>query len=338
MLTLHRSQRDPSMAEAAVNVAAWCLLALAFNGLIARWMGSKAAVQFATGYLLEWSLSMDNVFVFALIFRYFQVPKIHQYRILYWGIFGAILTRLTFILAGAALISRFQFILPLLGLFLVYAACRLAWHSSARIDPRRNLVFRLAHRWLPPAEESGAPMGEENGDCRVGFSPPSRTGRLKPILQSAPFLSQTRKSEESSPPVVDYGGRFLVRQAGRLRIAPPLLVLLVVESADVLFAVDSIPAIFGITRNTFIIFTSNIFAILGLRALYFLLAGVMDRFRYLHYGLAAVLAFVGLKMVGENWLAHEAGTELMPAWASLAVIVALLGVAIAASMRRGIEN
>ena len=134
---------------------------------------------------------------------------------------------------------------------------------------------------------------------------------------------------------MNYGGRFLVRQAGRLRITPPLLVLLVVESTDVLFAVDSIPAIFGITRDPLIIFTSNVFAILGLRALYFLLAGVMDLFRYLHYGLAAVLAFVGLKMVGESWLPHEAGTEIMPVWASLAVIAALLGVAILASMLAG---
>ena len=117
--------------------------------------GGKAGLQFATGYLLEWSLSMDNVFVFAVIFRYFQVPKAHQYRILYWGILGAILMRLTFILAGAALISRFQFILPLFGLFLIYTACQLAWHSSDRIDPQRNFVFRFARRWLPLAEESG---------------------------------------------------------------------------------------------------------------------------------------------------------------------------------------
>ena len=149
------------------------------------------------------------------------------------------------------------------------------------------------------------------------------------------------KAGKAHPQAVDYGGPFLVRQAGRLRIAPPLLVLLVVEGTDVLFAVDSMPAIFGITRDPFIVFTSNIFAILGLRALYFLLAGVMDRFRYLHYGLAAVLAFVGLKMVAEGWLPHEAGTESMPAWASLAVIAALLGAAVVASMlaRKGrIEN
>ncbi len=296
MRTLQRRQRDPSMARSAVTVAIRCLLALAFNGIVCWSMGGKAGLQFATGYLLEWSLSMDNVFVFAVIFRCFQVPKAHQYRILYWGILGAILMRLAFILAGAALISRFQFVLPLFGLFLIYTACQVARRSTEQIDPQRNLVFRLARRWLPLAEESGAAI------------------------------------QQQSPAVVDYGGPFLVRQAGRLRITPPLLVLLVVESTDLLFAVDSVPAIFGITRNTFIIFTSNIFAILGLRALYFLLAGAMDRFRHLHYGLAAVLAFVGLKMIGESWLPHESGMEIMPAWATLAVIAALLGVAVLTSI------
>ena len=205
--------------------------------------------------------------------------------------------RLAFILAGAALISRFQFVLPLFGLFLVYTAYQLASRSPDRIDPQRNLVFRFARRWLPLAKGPG------NGTAAGG------------------------RSETTN-----YGGQFLVRQAGRLRITPPLLVLLVVESTDLLFAVDSVPAIFGVTRDPFLIFTSNIFAILGLRALYFLLAGVIDRFRYLRYGLAAVLTFVGLKMIGENWLTHEAGAELLPAWASLAVIAVLLGVAIAASM------
>ena len=296
------------MAESAVTVAACCLFALAFNGVVGWWKGGTAglqfSLQFSTAYLLEWSLSMDNVFVFALIFRYFQVPRVHQYRIVYWGIFGAILTRLTFILAGVALISRFQFILPLLGLFLIYTGFQLARHSSHRIDPRRNFVFRFARRWLPLAEESA--MVEEN---------PS--------------------------PAVNYGGRFLVRHAGRLRIGPPLLVLLVVESTDLLFAVDSIPAIFGITRDVFIILTSNVLAILGLRALYFLLADFMNLFRYLHYGLAAVLVFVGLKMVGESRLPHAPGTEIMPVWASLAVIAGLLAVAIAASIlwgKGGLKN
>ena len=341
MFTLHRPERAPSTAESAVTVAFWCLLALAFNGLLWWWKGGQAGMQFLTGYLLEWSLSMDNVFVFALIFRYFQVPKAHQYRILNWGIAGAILMRLTFILAGAALIARFQFILPLFGLFLIYTGYRMAWHSSGRIDPQRNLVFRLARRWLPlascgagvsPAHAAGTAAPQGHGvNAGQALSPPPSEGGQEPDLQ----------------PAVDYGGRFLVRQAGPTmstwcpRIAPPLLVLLVVESTDVLFAVDSIPAIFGITRDPFIVFTSNIFAIVGLRALYFLLADVMDLFCYLHYGLAAVLTFVGLKMVGENWLPHTTGTEIMPAWASLAVIAALLGIAIIASTlakKKEIEN
>ena len=296
LLALHRPEQA-SIARSAVAVALWCLLALAFDGVICWQMGGRAGLQFCTGYLLEWSLSVDNLFVFAVIFRYFQVPVVHQYRILHWGILGAIVTRLTCILAGAALISRFQFILPLLGLFLVYTAWQLARRSAQQIDPQRNLVFRFARHWLPLAEASEA--------------------------------------------AVDYGGRFLVRQEGRLRITPPLLVLLIVEGTDVLFAVDSVPAIFGITREPFLVFTSNIFAILGLRAMYFLLAGVMDRFRFLHYGLAAVLAFVGLKMVGESWLPHAPGTEILPAWVSLAVIAGLLGIAILFSMPTGkkeIEN
>jgi tellurite resistance protein TerC len=262
LLVIHRRGREPTMAASAVTVAAWCLLALGFNGLVWWLRGGTAAVQFLSGYLLEWSMSMDNVFVFAVIFRYFQVPKEHQYRILFWGILGAVQMRLGFILAGAALVARFDFVLPLFGIFLIYTAYRLARHSAKQIDPSRSLVYRIAQRWLPA----------------------------------------------------------------------PLLVLLIVETTDLLFAVDSIPAIFGITKDPFIIFTSNVFAILGLRALYFLLAGMIDTFRYLHYGLAAVLAFVGLKMVAEGWLPHEAGKELMPAWASLVIIAVLLGTAIMASV------
>jgi tellurite resistance protein TerC len=303
LLALHRRKRDPSVRESAATVATWCLLAVAFNGVIWWWMGNRAGLQFSTGYLLEWSLSMDNVFVFAVIFRFFQVPKIHQYRILFWGILGAVILRLAFILAGAALILRFQFILPLFGLFLIYTAYHMAFHSSDRIDPKENFAYRFARRWLPLADDPASIDADEN------------------------------KAKDTN-----YGRRFLVRQDGRLKITAPLLVLLVVESTDVLFAVDSVPAIFGITRDPFIIFTSNVFAILGLRALYFLLAGVMERFRYLHYGLAAVLGFVGLKMVAEGWLAHEAGSEIMPAWGSLVVIGVFLGLAILASALAEVKN
>ncbi len=298
LLVIHRRGHAPSMAESAATVSVWFLLAVAFNAFVWWRLGGTAGVQFASGYLLEWSMSMDNVFVFAVIFRYFHVPKEHQYQILFWGILGAVVMRLGFILAGAALIARFNFILPVFGLFLIYTAYRLVSHAGQQIDPSRTLAFRLMRPWLAEGEEPGAGSGEQDALL------PARRPQLP---------------------------AFFVRENGRLRITPLFLVLLIVETTDVVFAVDSIPAIFGITRDSFIIFTSNVFAILGLRALYFLLAGLMDSFRYLHYGLAAVLAFVGLKMVAEGWLPNAAGHELPP-WASLAVIVALLGAAIVASI------
>jgi tellurite resistance protein TerC len=280
LFVIHRKGHEPSMRESAITVSVWFLLAVAFNACVWWWRGGTAGIQFASGYLLEWSMSMDNVFVFAVIFRYFQVPKEHQYRILFWGILGAVVMRLGFILAGTALITQFTWVLPVFGLFLIYTAYKLVSHAGQQIDPSRTLAYRLAGRWLAEAKDSE---------------------------------------------------RFLVRENGRLRITPLFLVLLIVETTDVVFAVDSIPAIFGITRDPFIIFTSNVFAILGLRALYFLLAGLMDSFRYLHYGLAAVLAFVGLKMIAEGWLPHGAAIELPP-WASLAVIVTILGASIVASL------
>ena len=285
-LTFHRGVRHQSLRGSLAAVAAWCSLAIAFNALVWWWQGRTAGMQFLAGYLLEWSLSMDNVFVFAVLFRYFHVPKQHQYRVLFWGILGAIVMRLGFILAGSALIARFQVFLPLFGLFLVYTAVQLAWHSSEDVDPERNLVLRVARRWLP--------MG------RGGIE--------------------------------SYGGNFFTRENGRFIFTPLFLVLLVIESTDVLFAVDSVPAIFGVTRDPFIIFTSNIFAILGLRALYFLLAGVMDLFRYLHFGLAAILGFVGVKMIAEWLLPRAEGAELIPTWLSLIIIAALLGLAILASL------
>jgi tellurite resistance protein TerC len=222
---------------------------------------------------------MDNVFVFAVVFSFFGVPLKYQYRVLFWGILGAIVMRLTFILAGAALLERFGWVMPVFGAFLIYTGFRLAWHSDAEVNPEKNLLMRLA-RWM-------FPVAREN-----------------------------------------HGEHFFAVEAGRFCITPLFLVLLVVESTDVLFAVDSVPAIFGITQDAFIVFTSNIFAILGLRALYFLLAGVMNMFRYLNYGLAAVLVFVGLKMVGEYWR----GGHLFEPVVSLVIILGLLAVSIAASI------
>ena len=237
---------------------------------------------------------MDNIFVFVVIFRFFAVPLMYQYRVLYWGILGAIVLRLAFILAGVELIHRFAWVTPAFGAFLIYTAYKLARHSSVEVHPEKNVILKIAKRLLPIAQ----------GDHRR------------------------------------HGHSFFVRENGSLRITPMFLVLLVIESSDVIFAVDSVPAVIGVipkallsvpSQATFIAFSSNVFAILGLRALYFLLAGMVDVFRYLHYGLAAVLGFVGLKMLGEFWLERQ-GVAPLPIWPSLLVIAILLSISIAASI------
>lgn len=288
LFVFHRRAHDPTLRESALWTVFWCSLALVFNGLVWWQWGTEPAVNFLTGYLVEWSLSMDNVFVFVVIFRYFQTPRMYQYRVLFWGILGAVFMRLAFILGSTELLQHFDWIMPAFGAFLIYTAIKLTGEEDADVDPANNFALRLARKvfWV------------SSGDFRV------------------------------------HGNRFFVREAGRLCITPLFLVLLVIESTDVLFAVDSVPAILGITTERFIVFTSNIFAILGLRALYFLLAGVVDLFRFLNYGLAAVLGFVGLKMIAEYaakefW--HYEERLIHPA-ASLAVIVGLLTAAIVASI------
>jgi TerC family integral membrane protein len=290
LFVFHRKSREPTLRESALWTVVWCALALGFNALTWVWRGSEYGLYFLTGYLVEWSLSMDNVFVFAVIFSFFKVPLKYQYRVLFWGILGAVVMRLSFILLGAALIERFAWIMPIFGVFLIYTGIKLALSDESEVDPDKNLLMRLARRLFPVARE-------------------------------------------------DHGDRFFVVENGRRAITPLFLVLLVVESTDVLFAVDSVPAIFVITRDEFTVFTSNIFAILGLRALYFLLAGVMDLFRYLNYGLSAVLIFVGLKVVAEYlapYFSGESGAEhehgLIHPAVSLAVIVTLLGISILASV------
>jgi tellurite resistance protein TerC len=294
----HRKSHEPTLRQSAIGTVIWCTLALAFNALIWWWLGSQAGTEFLTGYLIEWSLSMDNVFVFAVIFGFFRVPLKYQYRVLFWGILGAVVMRLTFVLAGAELLARFEWMMVIFGGLLVYSGVQLALHGDKEMEPEKNIVFRLAKRLFPLAKG-------------------------------------------------DHGDHFLVREEGRLCITPLFLVLLVVESTDVIFAVDSVPAIFGVVDttkaySTFIVFTSNVFAILGLRALYFLLAGVMDMFRYLKYGLSAVLVFVGSKMLLE-WASHrfepvrdffgvEEGHHLIPAWISLVTVVGLLALSIGASL------
>lgn len=279
LFVFHRNSHEPTLRESAIWTAIWCAIALGFNLLTWAWRGPDYAILFLTGYLVEWSLSMDNVFVFAVVFNFFRVPLRYQYRVLFWGILGAVGMRLAFILAGAALLEHFAWVMPVFGAFLVYTAYKLATQGDNEVNPDHNLLMRAARAMFNVAKE-------------------------------------------------DHGSRFFVRENGRRCITPLFLVLLVVESTDVLFAVDSVPAIFGITQDEFTVFTSNIFAILGLRALYFLLAGIIDLFRYLNYGLAAVLAFVGLKMVVEYFLGHHLFSPAL----SLLVIVSLLGVSIVASL------
>jgi TerC family integral membrane protein len=271
----HRKAHAVSLREATLWSAVWITLALLFNAGIWMFRGPEAGVQFLTGYLIEKSLSVDNIFVIALLFGYFAVPAIHQHRVLFWGILGALVMRAAFILAGAALLEAFHWIIYAFGAFLILTGLRMALVRDTEIHPERNPVLHLVRRLIPVTS--------------------------------------------------DYrGGRFFVRENGRRWATPLFLVLVLVESTDVVFAVDSIPAIFAVTADPFLVYTSNIFAILGLRSLYFLLAGVMQKFVYLKLGLSAILVFVGTKMTI---------TDLykIPSLVSLLVVAALLGVAIAAS-------
>ena len=282
MLVFHRHSHEPTLRESAKWTVFWCTLALLFNGWLWWWAeqvappGSHHALAFMTGYLVEWSLSMDNVFVFVVIFAYFGVPLKYQYRVLFWGIIGAIVLRLVFIVAAAGILHYFDWAFYIFGAFLVYTAIKLASSRGMESHPEQNIFVRLGHKYLRVAPGS-------------------------------------------------HGEKFFVRIDGQLFVTSLFLVLLVIDFTDVLFAIDSVPAIFGITQDPFIVFTSNIFACMGLRALYFLLAGVMTMFRYLNYGLAAVLGFIGVKMLLHRWW-------VMEHWQSLLVIVGLLVTSIVASL------
>ncbi len=276
MLVFHRHSHEPSLRESALWTVFWCGLALVFNGFLWYFGGFLPAIHFFTGYLVEWSLSMDNVFVFVVIFAFFGVPMKYQYRVLFWGIIGAIVLRLSFILIFGELLKRYEWIFYIFGAFLIYTGIKLATAHGSETHPDQNIVLRFARAHLRVAKGS-------------------------------------------------YGDHFFVSEEGRLLVTSLFLVLLVIESTDVVFAIDSVPAIFGITSDRFIVFTSNVFAIMGLRALYFLLAGVMNMFRYLSYGLSAILIFIGIKMMLHEWW------EPAP-WLSLLAIVLLLGASIAASL------
>jgi tellurite resistance protein TerC len=291
-----RTARAISCKEAAVRSAAWTLLALAFAGIVWRFWpiwdpatpeaGPVKAIEFLTGYVVEQSLSVDNLFVFLVIFRFFAVPETLQHKVLVWGIVGAILMRGTFIWVGAGLLHLAPWVIYLFAAALIWAAWKLTRNVEEEIDPGRNWMLRLARRFLP---------------------------------------------------VVDHyqSGTFWVRHEGRWHATPLPLVLLVIETTDLMFALDSIPATFGITRDPVIVYTSNIFAIMGLRSLYFLLAGFLGMFRYLNIGLAVVLFFVGVKMIAEEWLQPEKTWGLDKRYltiASLGVIAAILAAAVALSV------
>lgn len=265
----HRKSRPVRMSEALLWSAFWILLALTFNGWIWWEFGKQAGTEFLAGYLLEKALSVDNLFVFLLIFAHFRVPESVQYRVLFWGIIGALLTRGLFIISGAALVAEFEWILYIFGGFLVFVGIKLMFEGDPDVDPGKNLALRLYKRWFPATDEY-------------------------------------------------HGASFFVRETGRWIATPLLLVLIVIETTDVIFAVDSIPAVFGVTTNPFIVFTSNIFAVLGLRALFFVLAGVMKRFAFLNIGLGLVLAFIGVKMLAEYFDLH------VPTWVTLLVITGMI--------------
>ncbi|MFQ5926179.1 MAG: TerC family protein [Terriglobia bacterium] len=272
----HRKAHEVSKREALIWSLVWIGMALLFNGLIYYWQGGEKALEFFTGYLIEKSLSVDNIFVFLLIFTYFSVPAAYCHRVLFWGVLGAIVMRGLFIALGVALLATLHWIIYVFGAFLVYTGIKFVFQREIRVDPEANPVLRLFRRHFP----------------------------ITPAYQ---------------------GQRFFAHQAGRRLATPLFVVLLIVETTDVVFAVDSIPAIFAITRDPFIVYTSNIFAILGLRALYFLLAGVMGTFRYLKPGLGAVLSFVGVKMLLED-------LYQIPTLVSLGVIGAILAIAVGASL------
>lgn len=274
----HRKAHAVGLKEAALWSAGWIALALAFNAALSLWQGPEVGLQFLTGYLIEKSLSVDNIFVFVLLFSAFAVPPVYQHRVLFWGVLGALVMRGALIALGATLIAAVHWIFYVFGAFLVVSGLRMAVRREAEVHPRENPLERLARRIFPVTD---------------GYE----------------------------------GQRLFVRRGRRLWATPLLIALLLIESTDLLFALDSIPAIFAVTSDPFVVYTSNVFAILGLRSLYFLLAGSIQRFTYLHLGLAAILVFVGAKML-------LADVVHIPIALSLGVIAAVLAATVAASLLR----
>lgn len=274
----HRKAHAIKMREALLWSGVWISLALSFNAGVYWWGGREVSLEFLAGYLIEKSLSVDNIFVFLLIFSAFGVPAPYQHKVLFWGIFGALIMRAVFIASGVALIETFHWIIYLFGAFLIVTSAKMALQKDKKIDPARNPVLSVFRRFVPVAE--------------------------------------------------DYQGqKFLVRKGLKWFATPLLIVLIVVESTDLIFAVDSIPAVLAVTSDPFIVYSSNVFAILGLRALYFAVAGLIGLFHYLSYGLAAVLAFVGTKMLLSD--IYE-----IPIAIALGTITSILAVSVVASIAR----
>jgi tellurite resistance protein TerC len=281
---LNRKAHAVTYREATLWSVVWVLLAMGFAGIVFWTTDRRTGLEFVTGYVIELSLSVDNLFVFLLIFSYFRVPSKYQHRVLFWGVLGALVMRMTMIGIGAALVERFHWILYLFGIFLIYTGFRMLTQDEAAQNPEENVIVRFVTRYIPV----------------------------------------TRHYE---------GEKFFTVRDGRRMGTLLLLVLVIVEVSDLVFAVDSIPAIFGITTNPFIVYTSNVFAILGLRSLYFLLAGVVEKFHYLKFGLAVVLAFVGVKMLAEGFVAGYFGLSKDAVIAgSLGVVAVVLLASVAASL------
>jgi tellurite resistance protein TerC len=244
----HRKTHDVSLKESLTWTFVWIFLAMVFNAIIFYWKGKQQALEFFTGYLVEKALSVDNIFVFIMVFTYFQIPSKYQHKVLFWGIIGALIMRVLFIFAGVAMLEKFHFTIYVFGALLIYTGYKMFSHSDVKIEPDKNPVIRFFKKIVPV----------------------------------------THQLEE---------GNFFVKRDGKRFATPLFMVLILIETTDLIFAVDSIPAILAITQDQFIVYTSNVFAILGLRSLYFALAGVVHRFWLLSYGLAVVLVFVGIKML-----------------------------------------
>jgi tellurite resistance protein TerC len=274
----HKEAHAIGLREATFWSILWIVVALIFNAGVFLVAGSTKGVEFLTGYVIERALSFDNIFVFVVIFSYFGVPRAYQYKALIWGVLGALITRLLFIVAGTALIAQFEWVLYVFGLVLILSGWKIMVQKGTEVHPERNIVIRVARKLFPVA---------------TGYDNP----------------------------------RFFLRIDGKIFMTPLFLVLLTIETTDIMFAVDSIPAVFGVTHDPFIVYSSNVFAILGLRATYFLLAGVMETFYYLSYGLSAILIFIGVKMLLEDLYP-------LPTLVSLGVVIVILTVAIVASLLR----